>query len=256
MAKKKYIFIVFILVINQQADREYVEVSFSLVLNWTVYQKSLWGDPPQFAIWISNEAKNEVITVAVTHRTAMNDWIGKPSCPVSLPIWGLQTKKSSSSTNNIRLNNVQVDAISGASFKISTYMKAIFAVKKKSTHQSVNQHEIDAITCATPIYNFRRKITIPTGSKWTYFIEVNCSGDYNNFYTSRDLQSGETDLNGNGQPSIIYRGIINTNERTISSPVLYGISDQHKLVTAINKNLESVTTAKNLLSKIKVEIVQ
>jgi hypothetical protein len=257
MEKKSYLILLSIVILlssNQQDEKDNTEVSLSLVFNTSVYQKSRWGDPPQFAIWMMDKNDEKLITVAVTHRTAKNDWSGKASCPVSLPIWNFFTKNNTG--ENAKLGNVQVDAISGASFKLTEYIKAIFGAKKRNIDYYKNENKVDGISCATPVYNFRRKISIPGRSIWEYFIEVNCSGDYNNFYPSLNSQSGETDHYGNGQPSIVYRGEINTINRTVSIPVLYGKSNQHYKINKINQNLDSVTTAKNLISKMKVEILQ
>ena len=56
---------------------ELVTLTFRLVLDVQVYQDTMWGDPPQLAIWMRSPHDKQERTVVVTHRTGAGDWEGK-----------------------------------------------------------------------------------------------------------------------------------------------------------------------------------
>ncbi len=189
---------------------------FSLKLNQRVYEASDWGDPPQFAIWLENADSSKIRTVWVTYRTGTGNWVGKVECPVSLPYW------------------------------VSRYNRETQTSGPPTPLTPV----IDAITGATPTQVFTVQAKVPPGGRWKYFIEVNVSGDFNVTFPSM-RSNGTPDPQGNGQPSLIYQGWIEAIDGAYNIPKLIGRTDQWQPIAHIITDLEGITTAKNLFSKIE-----
>ncbi|MHC4560743.1 MAG: hypothetical protein ACYS80_25975, partial [Planctomycetota bacterium] len=176
--------------------------------------------PPQFAIWLEDAEGVKIQTIWVTEKTGMGNWGGKIIRPVSLPYWVSRWNKETLSSSSPTPENPAVDAVTGA----------------------------------TPLQHFTRKVNVPINSTWHYYIEINVSGDYNDTFTAV-LKDGRQDLNGNGQPSIIYKGEITALPGQRSIPQLIGKTDQIESVDHIIPDLEGISLAKNLLSKIEVTSV-
>ncbi|MHC4518586.1 MAG: hypothetical protein ACYTAS_08365, partial [Planctomycetota bacterium] len=196
---------------------EMVMLVFDVELNRQVYEDSAWGDPPQLAIWLENEADGSIRTVAVTHRTGAGDWEGKVECSVALPYW------------------------------IAFYNRET-GTKGPPTW---NHPAADAITCATPRATLNAVGRVGRDSQWEYCVEVNVSGDYNVRFPSLS-DEGRSDRYGNGQPSLVYRGSIEAVEGAKSRPILVGRTDQHEPVRELATDLREITTARALLRSIHV----
>lgn len=198
------------------------QLMFTIHQERDVYERSDYGEPPQFAIWIENRATGEVQSVFVTRRTGTGNFKGKVECPVSLPLW-------------------------------------IGAFRKETGRKDIPSYSkpVDmAITGATPqVPEFTAQITIPANTYWDYYVEVNVSGDYTAAFPALQ-QDGQIDDQGNGQPSILYRGEIKAVPGDQSVPELIGRSEQHYLSTEINHNLEGIENAKKLFSKIQVVCIE
>jgi hypothetical protein len=203
---------------NVLSDSNSVTLEFSLFVNQNEYELTNYGEAPQIAIWLENKDSNQVRTVWVSHRAGKNDWKGKVECPIALPYWN-----------------------SRHHFEKSGFRERNFITRV-----------IDAITGATPTGGkFTQEIIVPKNSCWDYFIEINVSGDYNVAfpYWSKD---GMPDSEGNGQPSIVYKGKIIADGHSSSLPELIGRTDQRHPVDKLITDLTGLTTAKNLLSEISV----
>ena len=186
-----------------------------------VYDQSDYGEPPQFAIWLENMTSGTVKTVFVTQNTGTGNFEGKVECPVSLPVWiGVFRKETG-----------------------------------RNDYPSVRKPADLAITGATPkTPDIRALIAVPVGSKWNYYVEVNVSGDYTPEFPA--LKSdGTIDSQGNGQPSIIYRGEIIATPGNQSTPKLIGRTEQLYLSTEINPDLKGIRNAKDVFSKITVTCI-
>jgi len=196
---------------------ETVTLVFEIELNQRVYEDSAWGDPPQLAIWLANETDGRVRTVAVTHRTGAGDWEGKVECAVALPYWvgfyGRETGREGPPT--------------------------------------WDEPAADAVTCATPRAVLHATGQVRRGGRWAYYVEVNVSGDYSVHFPSLS-DEGHSDRYGNGQPSLVYRGWIEAVEGVKSRPVLVGCTDQHEGVSELKGGLGEITTARELLKRIRV----
>jgi hypothetical protein len=191
-------------------------IHFHLELNRDVYMDTLYGEPPQIAIWIENPQTGEIRNVWVTYRSGKNEWVGKVSCDVCLPYWQSRLEKA-----------------------------------KARTEKPNPADKLDAVTAATPKDDsINASITVPSGSRWMYYIEVNVSGDFNEAFPMRHPQ-GYPDMAGNGQPSLIYKGEITAEKNNEDSPELAGRTDQWQPVDHIIKEIEGITTAKNLLGELK-----
>ena len=194
-----------------------VAMVFRIELNRQVYQDSAWGDPPQLAVWLVDETDASVRTVAVTHRTGAGDWEGKVECSVALPYW------------------------------VTCYNRET----NTDGPPTWDRPAVDAVTCATPRAALNVSVDVPRRTQWTYFVEVNVSGDYSVHFPSLS-EAGISDRYGNGQPSIIYRGAIEAREGAASRPKLWGRTDQYAPVETASTDLEPITTARELLRSITV----
>ncbi len=206
---------------NEVPTGERVNLLFHLKLDRKVYIQSDWGQPPQLAVWLEQSDGHKIKTLWVTHRTGAGQWRGKADCPVSLPYW------------------------------VSRYNK-----EAKTTGPPTFHHPVaDAITQPTPKDEFRKAAAVPRGSTWDFFVEVNVSGDFNRDFPSVQ-DDGVEDQQGNGQPSLIYRGRITARVGARSSPKLVGRTDQFEPVDHIIQDLKGVTNAKQLLSAIDVSCIR
>ncbi|MBN1360567.1 MAG: hypothetical protein JW993_08245 [Sedimentisphaerales bacterium] len=194
-----------------------VTLTFELELNPRVYEDSLWGDPPQVALWLENEDDGDIRMVRVTHRTAACDWEGKVECCVALPYW-------------MSFYNRQTGAPAGPTWQ---------------------NPAVNAITCATPRTQLVADIELPRGTRWKCFVEVNVSGDFNVAFP-RFSQAGISDTYGNGQPSLVYRSRIEAIPGTTSRPELIGRTDQYDPVDDLSDDLQGITTARDLIRRVEV----
>ncbi|MEJ2705211.1 MAG: hypothetical protein P8Z79_22450 [Sedimentisphaerales bacterium] len=194
-----------------------VDVAFQIDLNKQVYQASTYGHPPQMAIWMQNRENHGIRTVMVTHRMGACDWGGQVQREVALPYW-------------VGFYNRQTGT----------------AGPPTKEHPAP-----DALTYATPKEHLIIHASVPEGSRWSYFIEVNVSGDFNAAFP-KESQDGRTDRNGNGQPSLVYGGTIEAIKGTMSRSDVLGHTGQYEPVTQLVRNTEGMTTALELLKRITV----
>ncbi len=195
---------------------------FTIQQEKDVYERSDYGEPPQFAIWLENKTTGAMQTVFVTHRTGTGDFEGKVECTVSLPAW------------------------------IGVFRKETGRDDLPSIQKPVDM----AITGATPkVPEFSAQVTVPAGSHWNYYFEVNVSGDYTPEFPAL-TPDGDMDSQGNGQPSIIYRGEITGTPGNKSTPKLFGRTEQLYLSTEINPDLTGIRNAKDVFSRIKVTCIE
>ena len=195
-----------------------VTLRFTIIQDRDVYEESDYGEPPQIAIWLEDTLTGKPRTVYVTRRTAKGDFEGKVECPVSLPIW------------------------------IGTFRGEFH----REDFPTVRDPAPSAITRAT---RKRKRITarvrVPPFSCWRYFIEMNVAGDYNFTYT-RMGDGYKPDYHGNGQPSIVYSGMIFAEDGNTSSPELIGRSRQHQFTTGIIRDLKGIHSAGEVFKAIEV----
>jgi len=202
---------------TETAESDTVTLAFAIVFNQEVYESTDYGEPPQCAVWLEDTQGRCIVPVWVTYRVGSGKWKGKVTCPTALPYW------------------------------VSRYHKHTAVTAEQFPADPV----IDAVTSATPKQGITVEVQVPRGSRWHYFIEVNASGDYNETFSSV-LPGGAPDLAGNGQPSLVYRGDIKAIPGHKTSPKLIGRTHQAHSVDDIIEDLDGITSAKSLLSRITV----
>ncbi len=193
-------------------------VVFDITVNQRVYEDSSnFGEPPQMAIWLENPETAQVKTLWVSYRSSSGDWVGKVECPVALAYWFSRFNKEMNTSGPPCFQNPAPVAITGA----------------------------------TPTTNLNVKQNLPGKGNWEYFIEVNVSADFNGTFSS-ETSYGMPDPHGNGQPSLIYKGLIDVVNGKATKPELVGRTEQYHWSDKINPDLESITTAKNLIKNIGI----
>ena len=222
---RKSVFVLLILTValvgclkSPESDNNLKALEFHLTLDEDIYLDTIYGQTPQIAIWLENPENGQIRNVWVSHRTGKNEWVGKSYCDVSLPYW---------------------QSLNGRT-------------KKDKLYKVLDDDEVHAFTMATPKNDFiKASAWVPKGSKWNYYIEINVSGDFNEIFTSRH-PDGYPDLQGNGQPSIIYKGSILAVTGQKDVPEIIGRTEQWQPADEIIENIDEITTAGKLLKKVRV----
>lgn len=201
----------------KKKQKSSVDVTFQIELNEEVYQATPYGKPPQMAVWIQNQQDKDIRTLMVTYHMGICDWGGRVERPISLPYW------------------------------------VVFYNRQTGTSGAPTRENPapDAITLATPKDQLLINTSVPEGSTWNYFVEVNVSGDFNDDFPKKS-KDGRSDRNGNGQPSLVYKGTIEAVKGAVSQPVVLGHTDQYEVDVELTKNTKGMTTALELLESITV----
>ena len=198
-----------------------VSLRFTMVQDRSVYEESMYGEPPQVAIWLEDTA-GVPRTVYVTRRTAAGRFEGKVECPVSLPLWVGVYRREFGREGFPRPGKTAPSAITGATVKS------------------------EMITA---------EVLVPPSSRWRYYIEVNVAGDFNRTYPEMS-NSMRPDRHGNGQPSIVYSGEIVAEPGYTSPPRPIGRSRQYQFTSGIIPDLEGIKTALEVFKSIEVECLE
>ena len=199
-------------------------IEFTIQQDMNLIRQSLFGEPPQFAIWLEDPKTQRLKTVFVTYRSGYGDWIGKTECPVALLRW----------------------------FEV-------FKEETRSTElPSFKHHVPDAITSATPdTENFKTAVEVEPGSRWICWIEMNLAGDFNETFLDHDVEKKMVDVHLSGQPALLYRGEITAIPGEKMVPGLYGQSYVgNSLKGKIKPVSEGVTTARNVFKQINIKVVK
>lgn len=197
-----------------------VTLNFTIHQEQSVYEQSIYGEPPQFAIWLEQVDTGKIRSVIVTKKTATGDFIGKAKVPVALPAW------------------------------IGAFREEYERNDFPTPDNPVNNY--DSISRPTPkVTEISTQVNVPKDSNWRYFVEVNVAGDYTPEFPALH-DNGAPDRHGNGQPSIIYRGEITASVGNQSTPELIGRTEQMYFTTDINPDLTGIKNANEVFSSIKV----
>jgi hypothetical protein len=186
-------------------------------------RQSLFGEPPQFAIWFEDPVGHRLRTVFVTYRSGSGDWVGILECPSALPRWFEVFKQETGGDELPSFDNPAPDAVTGAT--------------PKSSH-------------------FKTRVEVEPNSRLICWIEMNLSGDFNERYRPHNEQAKTVDVHFSGQPALVYRGEITAvpGEKTV--PELYGQSvlggPAGKTVRPVD---DGVTTARHIFRSIEIRVV-
>ena len=122
----------------------------------------------------------------------------------------------------------------------------------------IREESVDAVSGATPSSGLKLQRNLPEsmqGKPFTLFIEANASYDYNDYY-SEGLKKGDEGYNDvNGQPSVLWSAAIDGSRATVT-PVLIGRGDVTGADHLVHEDMDSVTSAKELLRDIVVTVSQ
>lgn len=198
---------------------------------------------PQLAIWLEDMNGKFQATVFVTRRTAFQDWRAMPfekkeniKRPFSLPVW---TNKH----------------VTAGVHPIET-CSACHDVQKSKDKTKWNKQILDAFTGATPKENFIREWKIPPGLKqgqYVVCVEVNQSFDYNDKY-KKGLPESDVNFSGvSGQPSYIYKGVI---DFTFAGTIIlkpFGHGEPSGKNGEISENFDGITTAAEIIRHMEVK---
>jgi hypothetical protein len=210
-----------VVVFELVSTRGRTQVQVNILQNKEIIHQSTFAEPPQFAIWLENTKTHKCQTVFVTHRAGIGDWEGKSNVPVALPRW----------------------------FEL-------FKVKGKENSE-VKQEFPLTVTGATPKDDyFSIRAEVKPESQWICWIEMNLAGDFNDFFPEHSKESMEVDEFSNGQPALLYRAEFTAKEGSKFNFELAGQSiwkDGETKIEAVN---EGVTTAKEVFSKMNIEIIR
>ena len=181
---------------------------------------------PQMAFWLADGNGNHLADLAVTYRSAQDDWrggFGDVDRPEALPVW--------SHARNLPA------ADGGMMPEDDTVLP-------------------DAVTIATPERGFSHECLVPDGIKpgaYAVMAEVNTSYDYNDTWQD-NLPGHDYHYSGvNGQPSVVWRGIINIgDEESTINLQPFGHGSPTGSDGDIDNDLESVSEAIDIVSFISV----
>lgn len=207
-----------ILIQTGLADKQTVKLRFSIIQDPDIYEESDYGEPPTMAIWLEDPETESFRTVYVTYRAATGDYYGKVECPVALPIWiGVWRKE---------------------------FGKQRFPTPRNPAPES--------ITRATSLTGeVTAEVEVPGAKKYRYYIEMNVAGDFNRRFPL-ETEDSRLDYNGNGQPSLVYRGEIIAEPGIKSVPEPFGRTDQHQFTGELFTDLTGMVSALECLTKIEV----
>jgi len=200
------------------APPDSLRLEFAFEQDPAIYEESDYGEAPQVAIWLEDSLSGQVKTVYVTYRAATGDYYGKVECPVALPVWI-------------------------AAWRRETGRDDFPVVRKPAA---------EAITKATSLDGkVRASVTVPSGTNWLCYIEMNVAGDFNSAYPF-ESQAGSLDNHGNGQPSLIFRATISAvpGAKAILEP--FGRTEQHRFTGEIIRDFQGMDSALKCLGNITV----
>ncbi len=198
------------------------DIEFRIHINEQLVQESTYGEPPTFAIWLEDPKTGLKRTVFVTRRAAEGDWEGKATVPVALPLWFEVFKKE-----------FETDDLPGYDHRAPM-----------------------AVTGATPQPGyFKTRARVKSGSRWTCWIEVNLSGDYNEYYQEYDSELKKEDEYATGQPAIVYKTEIVAEQGFSIVPELAGMTVKDSVGGILIKPLQGITSAGKIFNEISLNMV-
>ena len=182
-------------------------------------------NPPQMVLWAESTDGEFIATLMVTEKGATQTWRKAPGDIA--PAGGLKRPSA-------------LPVWSGRS--------GCAGVEK-----------VDAVTQATPKGGFSVEgVSIPGGSPFYLYFEVNHSTDFNAAYPA-DVQPGDADYSGgawgNGQPALVYRLLVDPSriQSKESSFELIGHSSPSGADGAVYEDLTGIDTALGIVSEVRLQ---
>lgn len=195
------------------------------------------SNAPQMVAWCETTDGEFLTTLFVTDRIATQSWRGAPADPK--PTEGIRRPESLPAWSH-RRGEVYADGL---------------PVPTRENPMP------DAVTTATPTADFEMATLLPEGYETLVVcFEVNHSADFNEFYTA---EAEETDATysggkwGSGQPALVYRGEVRIADARgkVSVPLeLVGHSSPDGSTGALVENLETITTAKEIVDSVRLVV--
>jgi len=199
------------------------DIEFRIHINEQLVRESVFGESPSFAIWLEDPATGIEQTVFVTGRAGAGDWEGKAEVPVALPLW-FEVYKTENETKDL-----------------PNYEKAASLT----------------VTGATPKPGyFTTRVRVNSGSEWICWIEVNLSGDYNDYYPSFNQITMTEDEFGSGQPALIYKAKIKADEGIEIIPEIAGMCVLNTSDGNIIQPQKGITSATSIFDEISIVVVK
>ncbi len=203
---------------------EPVNLEFQITQDLDLIRYSLFGELPQFAIWLEDPDTGEYKTVYVTRRSGTGIWVGKVDCPDALPRW----------------------------------FEVFRAETGRQDLPSRDNPAPDGMTGATPeAESFALHTSVPPNSRWICWVEMNLAGDFNDAYKDHDAEKQYVDVHLSGQPPLLYRGEIEAHPGRIFPLELAGQVHLNRDGSVdIEPVGDDITTAKGVFQTIQVRVIE
>jgi hypothetical protein len=115
---------------------------------------------------------------------------------------------------------------------------------------------VDAVSGATPRPGyFTTRVNVKPGSKWVCWIEMNLSGDFNEYYKEYDEVKKTIDEYGSGQPALVFKAIVEAVEGNTVVPKVIGMSVLEN-DGEILQPLKGITTALDVFDEVTIAVVR
>lgn len=216
-----------IIYINKDAEEGKGQLSVNLI-------KGEFYNHPTFVIWEEDMDGNYLKTIFITKSYASgiygHEMIGDS-------VW----------------RNTSGTSIQPAALPYWTFKKG--KINDKDFVPTPDNPFVDAYSGATPSQNFKFETGSNTGKdSYRVLLEINQTADWNNYWTNNKYPDN-TAYKHSAQPSIIYAVTINT-EDTIFYMNPIGHGDPKGETGKLFTNLSTLTSVKEILESVKVEITQ
>ena len=205
-------------------DADEISLEFRITQDLGIIKVSLFGEPPQFGIWLEEPGTGKYKTVYVTRRSATGVWVGKLECPDCLPRW------------------FEV-------FRAETGRKGF-----PSQDNPAPDYVIAGATPETRTFAIQTRVA--TGSRWICWVEMNLAGDFNSSYLDYDEEKKIADLDLSGQPPLLFRADVEARPgKTFSLELMGQVSRNPNGAVSIEPVSEKITTARNVFRAIQVRVI-
>ncbi len=198
---------------------------------------------PQMAVWLEDEKGNYIETIFVSKATAKGLFLGGRS---------KDNFKDFDENKDASGDYIRVNALPVWSHKRNVqYADGLYVPPN-------NDPLPDAISGETFIDNFQLITSTKKRSKFTVKIEFNVAFDDNEYYSEYDFPDDKTFHNGTGQlgqPSIIFKANVDTNDDTNYYLMeLIGHGHHSGQNGTIYSDMSTLTTAKQIIERIVIGV--